>query len=126
VLNGVLAGHAAPNDAINPPKVHRGGGGYASVPDGPDSEKLARANAALPGDLGHGELHDVKDCCAGLAVRQPEGHRRRRGSPVGSIFDKAWRPDFAFDAVVAGNIAYDVWTDEDGVVHLDDGYARIW
>jgi hypothetical protein len=41
---------------------------------------------------------------------------------VGSIFDRAWRPDFEFDAVVADNIAYDVWTDEDGVVHLDDGY----
>ncbi|WP_042370543.1 hypothetical protein [Streptacidiphilus neutrinimicus] len=38
------------------------------------------------------------------------------------IFDRAWRPDFTFDAVVADNIAYDAWTDEDGVVHLEDGY----
>ncbi|MGW4806406.1 hypothetical protein [Kitasatospora sp. NPDC004272] len=40
-------------------------------------------------------------------------------------FDR--RPDagFDFDAVVAGGVAYDVWTDEDGVVHLDDDYGDL-
>ncbi|MFE4605481.1 hypothetical protein ACFRKE_31980 [Kitasatospora indigofera] len=37
-------------------------------------------------------------------------------------FSRRWEPDFTFDAVVAGGIAYDVWTDEDGVVHLDEDY----
>lgn len=38
------------------------------------------------------------------------------------LLSPRWQPSFEFDAVVAGDIAYDVWTDEDGVVHLDDGY----
>jgi hypothetical protein len=43
-----------------------------------------------------------------------------KGIGVG-LFSR-WRPDFDFDALIADGIAYDAWTDKDGVVYLADGY----